>query len=151
VHARDAEVDPLSITILLVEDSRLLRLTNERALAKAGYTVLGATDGEEGLEIARQHMPNLVLLDMVLPKLDGVAVLRALKADPQTKNIPVIVLSGLSEKNEAKLRREGAAAYFIKSDSLLKNNCDTLLRLVERVLGKLEREGNETKLSAPLL
>ncbi|MGD0759507.1 MAG: response regulator [Candidatus Sulfotelmatobacter sp.] len=122
--------------ILLVEDSRFLRVASERALVKAGYDVVSAVDGEAALLMARERIPNLILLDMMLPKLDGLGVLRALKHDPQTAGIPVIVLSGLGQLNEAKLKREGAAAYFTKSDSLLANDSDTLLHVVESVVGK---------------
>src|SRR5580698_2450545 len=107
------------MTILLVEDSRFLRIASERALLKAGYGVVCASDGESALLTARERVPNLILLDMMLPKLDGLGVLRALKHDPQTADIPVIVLSGLGQQNEARLKKEGAAAYFKKSDSLL--------------------------------
>jgi CheY-like chemotaxis protein len=127
--------------ILLVEDSRFLRVACERALAKAGYDVVSVVDGEAALRMARERIPNLVLLDMMLPKLDGLGVLRALKHDPQTANIPVIVLSGLGQQNEAKLKKEGAAAYFTKSDSLLERNCATLLHLVESVVGKQQTGG----------
>jgi two-component system, cell cycle response regulator DivK len=124
--------------ILLVEDSRFLRIANERALVKAGYTVITAADGETALLMAREHLPNLILLDMMLPKIDGIGVLRALKSDPHTTDIPVIVLTGLGQQNEAKLLKEGAAAYLTKSDSLLDNNSETLLHIVDKVLGKLE-------------
>jgi CheY-like chemotaxis protein len=126
----------LKMMILLVEDSRFLRVASERALVKAGYDVVSAVDGEAALLMARERIPNLILLDMMLPKLDGLGVLRALKHDPQTAGIPVIVLSGLGQLNEAKLKREGAAAYFTKSDSLLANDSDTLLHVVESVVGK---------------
>jgi len=129
-------VDFLKMMILLVEDSRFLRVASERALVKAGYDVVSAVDGEAALLMARERIPNLILLDMMLPKLDGLGVLRALKHDPQTAGIPVIVLSGLGQLNEAKLKREGAAAYFTKSDSLLANDSDTLLHVVESVVGK---------------
>jgi CheY-like chemotaxis protein len=129
-------VDDLKMMILLVEDSRFLRVASERALVKAGYDVVSAVDGEAALLMARERIPNLILLDMMLPKLDGLGVLRALKHDPQTAGIPVIVLSGLGQLNEAKLKREGAAAYFTKSDSLLANDSDTLLHVVESVVGK---------------
>jgi CheY-like chemotaxis protein len=130
----------LRITILLVEDSRFLRVASERALVKAGYDVVSAADGEAALSTARERVPNLILLDMMLPKLDGLGVLRALKRDPQTANIPVIVLTGLGQKNEAKLKKEGAVAYFTKSDSLLEDNSATLLHVVESVVGKQETE-----------
>jgi CheY-like chemotaxis protein len=77
---------------------------------------------------------------MMLPKLDGLGVLRALKHNSQTANIPVIVLTGLGQQNESKLKKEGAAAFFTKSDSLLANDSDTLLHVVESVLGKQEKE-----------
>src|SRR5579864_4979360 len=74
-----------------------------------------ASDGEEALLIAHDRIPDLILLDMMLPKLGGSEVLRALKKDPVTASIPVIVLSGLAQKNEEKLMQEGAAAFFEKS------------------------------------
>ena len=102
------------MTILLIEDSKLLRTANTRALVKAGYQVIGAVDGEEGLRSARETLPELILLDMLLPKITGLDVLKGLKSDSRTKNIPVIVLSALSQANEAKLMKEGAAAFFEK-------------------------------------
>lgn len=145
------EGDFLRITILLAEDSRFLRVISERALVKAGYDVVSAVDGEAALRIARERIPNLILLDMMMPKLDGLEVLRALKRDPQTTNIPVIVLTGLGQSNEAKLKKEGAVAYFTKSDSLLESDSDTLLHLVETVVGKPETEGSAVELSAPAI
>lgn len=136
--------------ILLVEDSRFLRVASERALVKAGYDVVSAVDGEAALLMARERIPNLILLDMMLPKLDGLGVLRALKHDPQTAGIPVIVLSGLGQLNEAKLKREGAAAYFTKSDSLLANDSDTLLHVVESVVGKRGTAVPVTAISVPV-
>ncbi len=101
--------------ILLVEDNKLTRMASERSLAKAGYTVVSAKDGEEALEIAVQDRPDLVLLDMMLPKLSGPEVLRQLKRNPVTAQVPVIVLTGLSQKNEARLLEDGAAAFVEKS------------------------------------
>jgi len=137
------------MTILLVEDSRFLRIASERALLKAGYDVVSVADGEAALVTARERAFNLILLDMMLPKLDGLGVLRALKRDPQTATIPVIVLTGLGQKNEAKLKKEGAAAYFTKSDSLLKDNSATLLQVVESVVGKQGTEVPVAEISAP--
>src|SRR5436305_14347464 len=102
-------------TILVVEDSRFLRLANERLLSKAGYHVICAGDGEEALKILETSHPDLVLLDMLLPKLGGPEVLRAVKQNVETKDIPIIVLSSLSQKNEQRLKAEGAAAFLKKS------------------------------------
>jgi CheY-like chemotaxis protein len=137
------------MTILLVEDSRFLRVASERALLKAGYEVVCANDGEAALLTARERVPNLILLDMMLPKLDGLGVLRALKHDPQTANIPVIVLTGLGQQNEERLRKEGAAAFFTKSDSLLADNLNSLLHVIERVLGEQEAERSLAGISVP--
>jgi CheY-like chemotaxis protein len=120
--------------ILLVEDSKFQRVANGRALAMAGYSVIHAADGEEGLRAARESIPDLILLDMMLPKLSGLDVLRALKSDVLAKHIPVIVLSGLGQANEARLLKDGAAAFFTKSEKSLENNSSALIRAVESVL-----------------
>lgn len=84
-------------------------------LIKAGYAVIAVGDGEEGLRKAQESRPDAILLDMMLPTMEGIVVLRRLKQNPLTQAIPVLVLSGLSQKNEEKLKSEGAAAYFEKS------------------------------------
>jgi twitching motility two-component system response regulator PilH len=120
--------------ILLVEDSKFQRVANGRALANAGYSVIHAADGEEGLRAARESIPDLILLDIMLPKLSGLEVLRALKSDELAKHIPVIVLSGLGQANEARLLKDGAAAFFMKSEKSLENNSLALIQAVESVL-----------------
>ena len=128
--------------ILLVEDSRFLRHASERTLAKAGYQVLTAADGEEALERARTTQPDLILLDMLLPKLGGPEVLRKLRQEPATSAIPVIVLSSLPQSNEQKLKEEGATAYFEKNRLDLSHDSDALLRVVTDVLERRERGTN---------
>jgi CheY-like chemotaxis protein len=123
-------------SILLVEDSRFLRLANERALTKAGYHVTTAADGEEALHLARTINPDLVLLDMLLPKVGGPQVLRALRNDPATAMIPIVVLSSMSQSNEQKLKGEGAVAYFEKS----RLDLDDESALVQIVSETLERQ-----------
>ncbi len=125
--------------VLLVEDSRLLRITGERALVKAGYEVIGAADGEQALRVVHDRMPDLILLDMILPKMGGLNVLRLLKQDPVTTHIPVIVLSGLSQRNEQKLVEAGAEAYWQKSESVLDNDSAGLVLAVETVLDQWKR------------
>jgi DNA-binding response OmpR family regulator len=82
--------------ILIVDDSRFLRIANERALLKAGHTVITAADGEEGLRLAQERKPDLVVLDMLLPKLSGPEVLQALRKDAEA-SIPVMVLTSLPQ------------------------------------------------------
>jgi CheY-like chemotaxis protein len=121
-------------SILLVEDSKFLRLASERALVRAGYSVVSTDDGEQALREAQQHIPDLILLDMLLPKLGGPEVLRALKKNPVTAQIPVVVLSSLSQKNETKLKRDGATAYFEKSKLHLDTDSQALIELVKNAL-----------------
>jgi two-component system cell cycle response regulator DivK len=80
-------------TILLVEDNEMNRDMLSRRLARKGYEVLIATDGESSIEVARAKMPDLILMDMSLPVVDGWEATRRLKADDGLKNIPVIALT----------------------------------------------------------
>jgi CheY-like chemotaxis protein len=125
------------MTILVIEDSRFLRLALERILIKAGYHVVAVGDGQEGLLRAQDKRPDLILLDMMLPTLEGTEVLRQLKDNPITKHIPVIVLSGLSQKNEEKLKTAGAVAYFEKSLLNLDKDGSSLVQAVHNVVDEL--------------
>jgi CheY-like chemotaxis protein len=107
-------------------------MANQRALAHAGHEVIGTEDGQSGLEMAREKLPDLILLEMILPKLSGPEVLKALKSDPLTAPIPVIVLSSLSGRNREKLQSAGAAAFIEKSDDLLANSSAALVIEVEK-------------------
>lgn len=80
-------------TILLVEDNELNRDMLSRRLIRRGYEVLMAVDGAQGIEIAQTQMPNLILMDMSLPVVDGWEATRRIKADERTKTIPVIALT----------------------------------------------------------
>jgi CheY-like chemotaxis protein len=122
--------------VLLVEDSKFLRLANERALHRAGYEVSTAADGEEALHVATARLPDVILLDMMLPKLSGPDVLRALKENPATSAIPVIVLTSLSQRNEERLLGKGAAAYFEKSSLELDKSSERLAAVVESVMAR---------------
>jgi two-component system cell cycle response regulator DivK len=125
--------------ILLVEDSRFLRVATERALARAGFEVISAGDGEEGLRLARQHMPSAILLDMMLPKVSGPDVLKALKKDPATAGIPVMALTSLSAKNASALEKDGAAWFFEKSDLMLNNmGPNSLVSAVKKMLADVK-------------
>ena len=128
------------IKILLVDDSKFLRLATERALSRAGYEVCTASDGESALRVAQEQKPDLILLDMLLPKMTGPDVLKALKKDPVTANIAVVVLSGLSQKNAGRLQQDGAFAFLEKSELGLDKGCDTLLNRLSEIGRKLKLE-----------
>jgi CheY-like chemotaxis protein len=121
-------------TVLLVEDSRFLRMATERALQKAGYNVIGVTDGEQAMHSAVECTPDVIVLDMLLPKLGGPQVLRALKQDAGTASIPVVVLSSLPQTNESKLIEEGADRYMEKSKLDLENGCPALTEIVGNLI-----------------
>jgi CheY-like chemotaxis protein len=120
--------------ILLVEDSKFLRMATERALARAGYEMSSAVDGDEALLLARQKLPDLILLDMLLPKMSGPEVLKALKQDPLTKLIPVVVMTGMSQKNADRLKQDGAFAFLEKSALELDKGSQKLITAVQEIL-----------------
>lgn len=124
------------MTILIAEDSRFMRLGMERMLAKVGYKVLTADNGELAVRVAQESVPDLILLDMMLPKLSGPEVLESVKRSPSTKHIPVIVLTSLSQQNESKLLQAGAAAYLVKSEKLLEDSSASLRQLIDTLLQK---------------
>jgi CheY-like chemotaxis protein len=133
--------------VLLVDDSKFLRIATERALARAGYEVSTAVDGENALEMARQKHPDVILLDMLLPKMAGPEVLKALKKDPATAGIAVVVLTGLSHKNAARLQQDGASAFLEKSALGLDKGCEALLTELARIVQRLHLEAPEKPLT----
>ena len=130
----------LNAKVLLVEDSKFLRMASEHALSKAGFQVSTAADGEEALQVANDKLPDIILLDMMLPRISGLDVLRALKKNPATKHIPVMVLTSLSQQNEERILNEGADAYFEKSALELDKNSDRLAATVETVLVRVNHQ-----------
>ena len=138
----------LTAKVLLVEDSKFLRLANERALSKAGFLVSTAADGEEALRVANEKLPDIILLDMMIPKISGPEVLKSLKVTAATKDIPVVVLTSLSQKNEEKLIHEGAEAYFEKSSLELDKNSDRLAATVTTVLTRVKRSKSAAQAAA---
>jgi CheY-like chemotaxis protein len=119
------------LTILVVDDNVQLQIAFKKILTSCKYNVELAGDGEEGLRLARTIRPDVILLDMMLPKLSGLEVLLALKRDRATERIPVIALSGLPCSNDAKLRRDGAVSYLQKSNL---EDLDVLLQAVDYAL-----------------
>ena len=108
--------------VLLAEDDRFLRRAAEARLRRHGLEVLTAADGEEALRVARAEPLDLVLLDVVMPKLQGFEVLKALKQDAATARIPVIVLSNLGqERDVAQAMALGAVAFLIKANLSLQD------------------------------
>jgi DNA-binding response OmpR family regulator len=102
--------------ILIVEDDRFLRELIAKKLKNEGYEVLEAVDGEEGLKRIKEEKPDLILLDLILPGIDGFEVLEKAKEDPNTAQIPVIILSNLGQREEIERGLKlGAIDYLIKA------------------------------------
>jgi CheY-like chemotaxis protein len=129
-----------SVRILLVEDSKPIRRENERALLEAGYQVTCALDGETALRFAQEMQPELILLDMILPRMSGPEVLDHLKSNAATATIPVVVVSSLSEKNRDKLIEAGAVDYLEKSELLNEHGVNLLPQMLEKILARIRRE-----------
>lgn len=102
--------------ILIIEDDGFLLQMYSSKLAMEGFKILDAVDGEKGLRVAKKELPDLILLDLLLPKKDGIWVLEGLKKDAQTSQIPVMVLSNIGQKDKIDRCFElGAVDYLIKA------------------------------------
>ena len=107
--------NPVAQRILLVEDTPNLIISIQMCLEKEGFEVNIATDGITAIDLAFKAPPDLILLDLILPKLDGYLVCGALKADERTRSIPVVVISALAQHKYIKRAMElGVAAYLVK-------------------------------------
>ncbi|MEY2838157.1 MAG: hypothetical protein RJB60_456 [Pseudomonadota bacterium] len=102
-------------TVLTIEDQADIRRLIRMTLEYDGLTVLEAGDGEEGINMARQHLPDLILLDVMMPGMDGLSVNRTLAADSRLKHIPVVILSALGRAADVQAGLEtGVHAYLVK-------------------------------------
>ena len=117
--------------ILLVEDDRFLRRACEVGLRQRGFAVQTAVDGEEALRMARAARPALILLDLLMPKVTGLEVLRALRADAGMREIPVLVLSNSSREDDVQeVNGLGVAGYFVKANLSLQELGDRVSQLL---------------------
>ena len=107
-------------TILFIEDESTLQKTLSAVLEKEDFKIISAMDGEIGLKLIKLKNPDLILLDLILPKLNGFEVLRKIKEDKDTKNIPIIVLTNLETMKDVNKAIElGATTYLVKSSHTL--------------------------------
>ncbi|MBZ9572118.1 response regulator [Patescibacteria group bacterium] len=119
-------------TILVVEDERaMLQILADR-FTDEGFSVLEAKNGEEGLERAIKEHPDLILLDIILPKMNGITMLKKLRVDNWGKDVPVIILTNLSDMGTiAKALKDGVYDFLVKTDWKLED-------IVKKVKEKLE-------------
>lgn len=128
--------------ILIIEDEEALIDIYSLRFEKDGYQVITASNGKEGIELAKKEQPNLILLDVIMPEMDGYTVLKKLKADPKTKKLRVVFLSNLGQDDEIKQGlKMGAEDYIIKS-SLTPSS---LVKRVKKFLGSSNSVSNNLK------
>lgn len=102
--------------VLIIEDDTFLRELISQKLSKEGYSIIEAIDGEEGVKKTKEEKPEIILLDLILPGIDGFEVLSQIKGDQTTSSIPVIILSNLGQKEDIERGLKlGAVDYLIKA------------------------------------
>ena len=117
--------------ILIVEDNELNMKLFHDLLEVHGYTTLQTKDGREALQLAREHRPDLILMDIQLPEVSGLEVTKWIKADDELKSIPVIAVTAFAMKgDEEKIRSGGCEAYIAKPISV-----NSFLETIQNVLG----------------
>ena len=136
-------MDGKSIKILVVEDEEILLTALSEELKQEGFTVVGARDGVEGVEKSLSEKPDLILLDLVMPRLDGIGALRQMKENPATKDIPVVILTNLSDYDKiSDALTLGAMDYLVKANYRLED-------LVVKIKTVLERKADGSASPAP--
>ena len=120
-------------SVLLVDDDLTLREMYESRLKAEGFVVNTARDGEEALDQATKNKPNVILLDIMMPKINGLDVLKKLKSQTETKDIPVIVLTALIQDRERmESVTRGADDYIVKSETMPGEVIDKIHHLLEK-------------------
>lgn len=118
--------------ILLIEDEAALQKTIGNSLIERGYEIIGALDGEEGLQLAQETSPDLILLDLILPKKHGLDVLEALRNTEKGKNIPVIILTNIENISDIERAIElGARTYLIKGNYSLQEILEKIEKSID--------------------
>lgn len=127
--------------ILIVEDNPQTVKLVKFILEKSKYSTISAKDGEEGLQMARERKPDLIILDLMLPGIDGYQVCEALKAEPNTKEIPVIVLTALDTGVDFEKALEKKADWYITKPF----EAQHLLKRVDYLIEKRKEKKDENK------
>lgn len=127
--------------ILIVEDDPLMARLYSKVFTIEGYDVVVAPDGEEGLTCVHKSIPTIILLDVMMPRMNGLELLEKLKADPETKKIPVIMLTNLAGQADAeKAITLGAVKYIVKSEYEPKQ----IVNMVKEILAGYTRDSLPT-------
>jgi two-component system, OmpR family, alkaline phosphatase synthesis response regulator PhoP len=126
-------MEPSQTKILIVEDEEILLTALSEELKQEGFQVVGAKDGVEGVEKAQSEKPHLVLLDLVMPRLDGIGALKEMKNNPEIKDIPVVILTNLSDYDKiSDALSLGAMDYLVKANYRLEELVNKIKTVLER-------------------
>lgn len=121
----------MAAKVLIIEDDQLIQRMYSKIFTFEKYDVVTASDGEEGLDKARSEKPTIILLDVMMPKMNGMQVLEKLKLDPETRSVPVVMLSNLAGDNDVETAlSKGAVKYIIKSEHDPKEVADMVNEII---------------------
>lgn len=120
--------------ILLIEDDPMIVRMYQRKLEKDGFKLTLSFNGEEGLAALKKEKPDLILLDIMMPKMNGIETLKAVKADPLFKDIPVVILTNLGDRSEdvQKCKELGAEDYWVKANISLKEVSERIKKILTK-------------------
>ena len=120
--------------ILVVEDEPDMQMALKIRLESIGFSVLTANDGLEGFMMTKTHLPNLLLLDIMLPKMDGFKVCKMLKLDNKYKQIPIVMLSARSSEQDIETGKKAGAEYYLTKPF----RTDELLKIIRELMTRME-------------
>ena len=127
----DATTAPSAVKILWIDDDRLLLTFGKDALERVGYQTLTATDGASGIRMAQQERPEMIILDVLMPNMDGYEICRRLRADPGLKDTPILLLTALEERMVELWGREVGATFSMSKPS----QPEHIVSIIEWMLG----------------
>jgi len=121
------------IKVLLAEDDKFISLAYKDGLFRAGFEVIHADNGKKALELAKKEIPDIIMLDVIMPEMNGFEVLEELKKTSKIEKIPVVILSNLGQESDIKKGQKlGACDYMIKSNYSLGEVVDKIKKIVKR-------------------
>jgi CheY-like chemotaxis protein len=125
--------DTVAKRVLVIEDEKFLSNILKLKLEREGFSVIQAFDGEEGLQIMKEQKPDLVVLDLVMPRMSGFEVLERVSMDPQLGGTPIVVASNLGQESDMqKAQNFGVRGYFVKAQT----SVDDLVAMFKQALGQ---------------